>query len=188
MLLLKEENSFCIAEALERNLPVVSFEHEKFKESTIPIKKDELEYTVKNLFNQAILLEIFRENKQISELKYLLLKHSLTKSFGLKHGKNYFQELVDSCSLSEEDVKVIIDDMGKLIDYTKNGENPGRLTGSIDGKLKEFRTSLSNKREIRFFYFESGRKIIFMNGFLKKTQKTPQEEIDKAKRIMKKYE
>ncbi|WP_455794750.1 type II toxin-antitoxin system RelE/ParE family toxin [Clostridium butyricum] len=183
----KEDNSYCLAEAVERDFPVISFEHERFKESTIKIEKDHLEYVVKNIYNQAILLEIFRENKQISQLKYLLLRHSLTQSFGLKYGKNYFEELVDSCSLSEEDIKVIVDDMEKLISQTKNGENPGRLSGPIDGKLKEFRTSLSNKREIRFFYFEVNRRIIFMNGFLKKTQQTPQEEIEKAKRIMKMY-
>ena len=130
----KEDNKFCIAEALERNLPVISFEHEKFKESTIKIKKDRQDCFVKNLYNSTIMLEIFRENKQISQLQYLLLRHSLTESFGLKYGKNYFKELVDSCSLSEEDIKVIVDDMEKLISQTKNGGNPGRLTGSIDGK------------------------------------------------------
>ena len=116
-----------------------------------------------------------------------MLRHSLKESFGLKYGKNYFEDLINSCSLSEEDIKVIVDDMEKLISQTSNGENPGRLTGSIDGKLKEFRTSLSNKREIRFFYFEVNRRIIFMNGFLKKTEQTPKEEIDKAKKIMKMY-
>jgi len=182
-----KDNNFCIAEALERNLPVISFEHEKFKKSTIKIKKDELDYVVKNLYNSTILLEVFRENKHISQLQYLLLRHSLKESFGLKYGKNYFEDLINSCSLSEEDIKVIVDDMEKLISQTSNGENPGRLTGSIDGKLKEFRTSLSNKREIRFFYFEVNRRIIFMNGFLKKTEQTPKEEIDKAKKIMKMY-
>ena len=109
------------------------------------------------------------------------------ESFGLKKGKNYFNELVEEASLSLEDESYIVSDMDKLINFFIKGENPGDLSKTIEGKLKEFRTSLTNKRQIRFFYFEHDRKIIFMNGFLKKTQKTPSSEIDKARRIMSEY-
>ena len=40
-------------------------------------------------------------------------------------------------------------------------------------------------RVLYFFYFEG--KIVFTNGFVKKTQKTPREEIRKAKEYRKDY-
>jgi phage-related protein len=38
-----------------------------------------------------------------------------------------------------------------------------------------------------FCFFDSGKLVILLNGFQKKTQKTPKNEIDKAKRLMKEY-
>ena len=181
------KSNFCLAEALERKIPVMSFEHEKFKENMIGIKKNkELRY-IKNLFNKEVMLQIFREDRVISHLDFIILKYNMGESFGLKKGKNYFNELVEEASLSLDDESYIVSDMDKLINFFIKGENPGNLSKTIEGKLKEFRTSLTNNRQIRFFYFEYGRKIIFMNGFLKKTQKTPSSEIEKARRIMSEY-
>ena len=142
---------------------------------------------MKNLFNNEIMLQIFREDGVISHLEYIILKYSMNESFGFKDEKNYFNELVENASLSLDDQNYIISNMDKLIQFFRNGENPGDLSKTIEGKLKEFRTSLTNNRQIRFFYFENGKKIIFMNGFLKKTQKTPNSEIERAKRIMAEY-
>ena len=38
-----------------------------------------------------------------------------------------------------------------------------------------------------FCCFDEGRLVVLFNGFQKKTQKTPQKEIDKAKQLMKDY-
>jgi phage-related protein len=38
-----------------------------------------------------------------------------------------------------------------------------------------------------FCFFDKGRLVILLNGFTKKTQKTPKNEIDKAEQLMKKY-
>lgn len=182
-----KKSAYCLAEALERDTPVLSFEHEKFQEGTIEISKSNKGAYIKNLFNKEVMLQIFREYKVITHLEFIILKYSMNDSFGFKKGKNYFNELVESAALSLDDQSYIISDMDKLINFLINGENPGDLSKTIDGRLKEFRTSLTNNRQIRFFYFEVGKKIIFMNGFLKKTQKTPITEIDRAKRIMSEY-
>lgn len=183
----EKKSQFCLAEALEREISVLSFEHDKFKESTIEINKNNESNYIKNLFNKEVMLQILREDRVITHLDFIILKYSMNESFGLKNGKNYFDELVESAALSLDDQSYIISDMDKLIIFFGNGENPGDLSKTIEGKLKEFRTSLINNRQIRFFYFEKGKKIIFMNGFLKKTQKTPSSEIDRAKRIMAEY-
>ena len=38
-----------------------------------------------------------------------------------------------------------------------------------------------------FCFFDGGRLVILLNGFQKKTQKTPKNEIEKAKRLMNEY-
>ncbi len=38
-----------------------------------------------------------------------------------------------------------------------------------------------------FCFFDSGKLIVLLSGFQKKTQKTPKKEIDKAERLMKEY-
>lgn len=181
------KSQHCLAEALEREIPVLSFEHNKFKDSTIKISKNSEEKVIKNLFSEGIMLEIFREDKVITHLEFIILKYNINESFGLLKGKNYFKDLVEESVLSIDDQSYIISDMDKLINFFIKGENPGDLSKTIDGKLKEFRTSLTNNRKIRFFYFESNNKIVFMNGFLKKTQKAPKSQIDRAKRIMNDY-
>lgn len=74
------------------------------------------------------------------------------------NGKNYFSELVQNASLSVDDEEYIINDMEKLINFFNVGDNPGDLSDTIDGKLKEFRTSLTNNRQIRFFTLKRIRK------------------------------
>jgi phage-related protein len=38
-----------------------------------------------------------------------------------------------------------------------------------------------------FCFFDKGRLIILLNGFQKKTQKTPQKEIERAEKLRKQY-
>lgn len=179
-------NKYCLAEAFERKNPVLSFEHKNFKQSIISIKKDGADNKVDNLYNKENLIENFRETGIIDSLKYLLLKHNLKDSFGLSLRKNYFNDLSQDANLKENDINIIVEDINKLIDFKYRNLDPGRLSKTIDGKLKEFRTSLSDSREIRIFYFEVDKRIVFLNGFLKKTQETPKNEIDKAKILMNK--
>ncbi|WP_109608678.1 type II toxin-antitoxin system RelE/ParE family toxin [Mucilaginibacter oryzae] len=60
------------------------------------------------------------------------------------------------------------------------------LSGT-DG-LYEIRIQAGNDIFRIFCFFDSGRLIVLMNGFQKKTMKTPVTEIEKAERIKKQYE
>ena len=54
----------------------------------------------------------------------------------------------------------------------------------IEGKLWELRrSSNSNIYRIMYFFF-TGKKIVFVHGFQKKTQKTPKREIEMAEKRM----
>jgi phage-related protein len=59
------------------------------------------------------------------------------------------------------------------------------LTGS-DG-LYEARIQLSSNIWRVFCFFDGDRLVILINGFQKKSQKTPRNEIEKALRIMAEY-
>lgn len=45
----------------------------------------------------------------------------------------------------------------------------------------EVRTTLPSKKEARLMFFQNGRDLVIVNGFIKKTQKTPGDEIAKAR-------
>lgn len=51
----------------------------------------------------------------------------------------------------------------------------------LQGPIRELRVSFG-RLEVRLLYFISGKNVIITHGFLKKTDKVPQEEIDRAMR------
>lgn len=53
--------------------------------------------------------------------------------------------------------------------------------------LFEARIKLGSNIWRVFCFFDKGKLVILLNGFTKKSQKTPQKEIDKAVRLMKEY-
>ena len=59
------------------------------------------------------------------------------------------------------------------------------LTGT-DG-IYEIRVSSGSDIFRIFCFFDEGKLVILINGFQKKTQKTPVEEIERAKKLKKKY-
>ena len=64
--------------------------------------------------------------------------------------------------------------------YLKHLEN-------TDG-LYEIRVQLASDIFRIFCFFDQGQLVVLANGFQKKTQKTPKQEIDKALKIKKEYE
>jgi len=61
-------------------------------------------------------------------------------------------------------------------------------TKPIEDGIFELRTKQSNNIVRVFFFFVVGKKIILTNGFVKKTNKTPKGEIEKAKEYKRNYE
>ena len=54
--------------------------------------------------------------------------------------------------------------------------------------LYEIRVQLGNNIFRIFCFFDSGNLVVIMNGFQKKTNKTPKKEIEKALKIRRQYE
>jgi phage-related protein len=47
---------------------------------------------------------------------------------------------------------------------------------------------LQNRSSRSLYFYEKNRVVIFTNGFIKKSQKTPKKELEKAKKIKAEYQ
>ena len=59
------------------------------------------------------------------------------------------------------------------------------LSRSLGGGLWEIRSSLPSRRSARVLFCVHEGRIAIVHGFIKKTQKTPQDEIELARKRMK---
>ncbi len=98
--------------------------------------------------------------------------------------KNYFEDFL------HEQPKKVQDKIFKIIEAIETLERvPSNYLKSMEGTngLYEARIQLASNIWRVFCFFDHGRLVILLNGFQKKTQKTPKNEIDKALRLMKQY-
>ena len=98
--------------------------------------------------------------------------------------KNYFKEF-----LVQQPIKVQ-DKIYKILEAIETLERiPTTYLKQIVGSngLYEARIQLGTNIWRVFCFFDSGKLVILLNGFQKKTQKTPTKEIEKAENLMKEY-
>ncbi|MBR2280302.1 MAG: type II toxin-antitoxin system RelE/ParE family toxin [Ruminococcus sp.] len=103
-----------------------------------------------------------------------------------KDGKEPVKEYIIELSLKKDKNSRI--NLNKIRDYIKTLSEYGTRAGEpyvkhLDGDIWELRP-LRNR--ILFFGYD-GNRFILLSHFIKKTQKTPRREIDKAQRLMKDY-
>ena len=65
---------------------------------------------------------------------------------------------------------------------------PAKHMKYLEDGLFELRTEYEGNIYRTFFMFDGEQVVVLFNGFQKKGQKTPRQEIEKAKRIKKEYE
>jgi phage-related protein len=98
--------------------------------------------------------------------------------------KNHFEDFL------LEQPKKVQDKIFKIIEAIETLERvPSNYLKSMEGTngLYEARIQLASNIWRVFCFFDQGKLVILLNGFQKKTQKTPKNEIDKALRLMKQY-
>ena len=98
--------------------------------------------------------------------------------------KNYFEDF-----LKEQSVKVQ-NKIFKILEAIETLERiPTTYLKLIIGTngLYEARIQLGSDIWRVFCFFDRGKLVILLNGFQKKTRKTPSKEIEKAKQLMKEY-
>jgi phage-related protein len=98
--------------------------------------------------------------------------------------KNYFKDFLLSLPPKVQDkiFKII-----EIIEYQQR--IPEKYLKHIEGQkgLYEARILLGSDIWRVFCFFDEGKLVILINGFQKKTQKTPKSEIDRALRLMDEY-
>lgn len=98
--------------------------------------------------------------------------------------KNYFVDF-----LTKQPIKVQ-DKIFKIIEATETLERiPTTYLKLISGTNGLYEARIQLKTDIWrvFCFFDKGKLVILLNGFQKKTQKTPKNEIEKAIILMKEY-
>ena len=98
--------------------------------------------------------------------------------------KNYFEDFL----LGQP--KKVQDKIFKIIEAIETIERvPSNYLKAMEGTngLYEARIQLASNIWRVFCFFDNGKLVILLNGFQKKTQKTPKNELEKALRLMKEY-
>jgi phage-related protein len=98
--------------------------------------------------------------------------------------KNYFEDFLNKQN------KKVQNKIYKILEAIETLEHvPQRYLKHLSGTdgLYEARIQLGSNIWRVFCFFDKGRLIILLNGFQKKTQKTPKDEIEKAIKLMKQY-
>jgi phage-related protein len=102
-----------------------------------------------------------------------------TYDFAEISGKIPMIEFLDSLAVKER--AKIFANIEKLIELKSNGIAPKEnLSKYLADGIFELRVSFDNRISRSLYFYESKRQIIFTHGFIKKAQKTPPGEIDKA--------
>jgi phage-related protein len=98
--------------------------------------------------------------------------------------KNYFEDFFETLS---EKVKDKVDDVLFMMTFLERV--PSKFFKSIEGTkgLYEIRVEYESNIYRIFCCFDKGNLVILFNGFQKKTQKTPNKELEKAHKIMEEY-
>jgi len=98
--------------------------------------------------------------------------------------KRYFLDFYEQ---QTDNVQVKIEWTLKLIKVTQHV--PEKFFKHLEGTkgLYEIRVEVGSNIFRIFSFFDEGNLIVIGNGFVKKTQKTPKSEIEKALRIMEEY-
>ena len=98
--------------------------------------------------------------------------------------KNYFEDFLT------KQPKKVQDKVFKILEAIETLERvPSNYLKAITGTngLYEARIKLASNIWRVFCFFDQGKLVILLNGFTKKTEKTPKNEIDKAKKLMIEY-
>ena len=96
--------------------------------------------------------------------------------------KTYFVDFINT--LTEKEAKKIF----YILDLLKLQERLStKFVKHIKNGLYELRAEYNSNIYRIFFCFDEGQIVILFNGFQKKSQKTPQKEIEKALKIMEEY-
>ena len=178
------EEPNCFTEVIERCGKLISFEHPDFREEKTTCFRNDKEIDILNItVVEQILKEYLREDKE--KIRYILEKYPYKRfvTFAEVKGKCYASEALCENNLNETDLLNLLEAVSRLIEDLENGRKTD-LWDKLQEDIFELRIHVSAGRIFRLLFIQHNG-ICFLNGFIKKTQKTPIDEIHKALEIKK---
>jgi len=100
----------------------------------------------------------------------------------LENGKKPFEEFVLSLPINER--AKVFETINYFIEL-KNQNLPIKesLSKYLEDGIFELRTAFARRIAKSVYFYQKGAKIILTHGFIKKTEKTPRKEIERAKEL-----
>jgi|GEM_PF-6098011 hypothetical protein len=185
--------SYCIQYAFYNKNPLMSFNHKLFKEQYIRfIHNDQVE-NVDNFYCLSQFMDILLKfGTNISISKYLnSYKYAIDIEFLTSNNNSvYIDRIFSKGDLTAKDYNLLARAINKHTQLLSDCESNSSVYKPIkygDERFFEFRHTLSGDRRLRIFYIRKDNKIIYLNGFIKKTQTTPEEEKSRAYKLIKEY-
>lgn len=96
--------------------------------------------------------------------------------------KGYYQEFMSK--LSDQERKKVL---RALLLMESSDKIPTHYIKYLEEEVFELRVSFGNNELRIFFIYDGDTIVVLFNGFRKKTQKTPRQELNKAKRLKNEY-
>lgn len=96
--------------------------------------------------------------------------------------KGYYQEFMSK--LSDQERKKVL---RALLLMESSDKIPIHYIKYLEEEVFELRVSFGNNELRIFFIYDGDTIVVLFNGFRKKTQKTPRQELNKAKRLKNEY-
>lgn len=181
----KEPN--CFTEVIERRGKLISLQHSTYNADEILCKRNNEQVVIRNITEvKTLLKEYLLENR--TTIRYILEKYPYSRLIRCVQidGKCHAEEALLDNNLETNDFVNIIESIQRLIDDFERGRKSD-LWDKLQDDVFELRMHVSANRIFRLLFVQR-EGLYFLNGFIKKRQKTPQAEIDKAIRIKRQME
>ena len=182
----KQSEPNCYTEAIERKCPLLSVQKDNKAVEKIQCYRDKEPVETANITDLNTFLDAYIKDN-IRNIRFVVEHYQMDKMIRCAEvsGKCYTESALLENDLNEQDIQKFLDNIPTLINDKSSGRS-SHWWKSIKDDICEYRLSVSSGRELRVL-FQWGEKLIFLNGFIKKAEKTPPGEIKLAERIIKQW-
>ncbi|MBT9775977.1 hypothetical protein GPL15_05600 [Clostridium sp. MCC353] len=178
------EEPNCFTEVIERGGKLLSLQHRLYDADKFLCRRDEEELEIGNIVEvKKLLKEILQEDK--GKIRYIIERYPYERlvECAVVSGKCFAEEALLENNLEVCDLLHVIEVIPQLIEDLEQGRK-SKLWDKLEEDVFELRLNVSANRIFRLLFVQYGG-IQFLNGFIKKTQKTPVAEIKRAVEIKK---
>lgn len=173
------EEPNCFTEVIERAGKLLSLRHPLFDSDQFPCRRNGKRLDIANITEiKKLLKEILLEDKE--KIRYIIERYPYERMVACVEidGTCFAEEALLENNLGINDLIHMLETISQLIDDLGHGRK-SNLWDKLQDDVFELRLHISANRIFRLLFIQFNG-IQFLNGFIKKTQKTPPAELAKA--------